>query len=170
MSLESGSWTSHSRGRGVEVKLSWSDLLIEQVDDDTLARSLAEWGGRVDDRGSLAFLNRFGSWFFYKPEGHVEMLDAFTGRVERVADTRHELIAKVNDPAWHREFLLSGLVYGLHRAGRVASGTQCYMIAPHPAHGGPNPRKGEEVDLQQVMVLELFACQNLAAQAVGPEP
>jgi hypothetical protein len=170
MSLESGSWTSHSRERGAEVRLTWPDLLIEQVDDDSFTRCLAEWSGRVDDRGTLAFLNRFGSWFFYKPEGHVEMLDAFTGQVERVADTKRDLIAKVNDPAWHRDYLLSALVYRLHCAGRVATGTQCYMIAPHPAHGGPNPRKGQDVDLQRVMVLDLFACQNLSAQAVGPEP
>jgi hypothetical protein len=148
------------------VKLSWEDLLIENVDDDSVTRCLAEWSGRVDARGALAFLNRFGSWFFHRPEGHVEMLDAFTGNVERVAHTRAELVAKVNDPAWHRQYLLSALVYRLHCAHRVAAGTQCYLIAPHPAHGGPNPQKGEDVDLQRVMVVDLFACQNLSAQAV----
>jgi hypothetical protein len=37
----------------------------------------------------------FGSWFLRRPEGHVEMLHVFTGRLPRLADSHDEFIREV---------------------------------------------------------------------------
>jgi hypothetical protein len=133
---------------------------------DDLKRWLLPWSSVLGGRVAPAFMSKFGTWFLRRPEGHVEMLDVFTGEVSRVADTYDGFVAEVNDPPWQEVYLLSELVFRLHQAGKVAGPGQCYALAPHPALGGPNPLAGDPVDTQFVMVVDIGVWQQLSAQAV----
>lgn len=114
----------------------------------------------------MAFLNKFGVWFLRRPDGTVDMLDVFTGDLERVADTYEALVANVNDPAWQEVYLLSKLVRELRAAGTIPGPGECYAIAPPAPFGGPNPMGGDDVGASQVMVMRMGTWQSICAQAV----
>jgi hypothetical protein len=145
-------------------RLTWPELLIQDISPDDYRRWLEPWSWLV--RGQLApeFLNQFGSWFFRRPEGHIEMLDVLTGTVEKIADSYEEFTGLVNQQSWQEVYLLSELVWELHQRGKIPVSKQCYALAPHPALGGPNPAKGESVDPRFVMVMEIGLWQSLCAQ------
>src|SRR5262249_3646534 len=143
-----------------------SDLLIEDITPDEFARWMGEWNDFVDGRVAPAFMSKFGTWFLRRPQGHVEMLDVFTGAVERMADSYEAFIAEVNQQWWQEVYLLSELVLQLHQASKVSGPGQCYALAPHPSLGGPNPMLGQPVDPQFVMVMEIGVWQSLCGQAV----
>jgi hypothetical protein len=149
------------------VRLTWADLLIEDISPADFERWLLPWsavlgGGRV----APAFMSKFGTWFLRRPEGHVEMLDVFTGAVVRVADTYDGFVAEVNDRSWQEVHLLSELVFRLHQEDKVAGPGQCYALAPHPALGGPNPLAGDPVDTRFVLVIDTGVWQHLCVQSV----
>lgn len=99
----------------------------------------------------------------------VEMLDVFTGRLDRVADTYEAFVREVNEPWWQEVYLLSELVYQLHQAGKVPGPGQCYAL-PHPALGGPNPANGEVLDPRFVLVVDVEVWQAICARSVGLGP
>src|SRR2546430_7672638 len=138
------------------LKLTWADLLIQDISPTDFREWIAPWAGALD--GGLlapAFMSKFGTWFLRRPEGHVEMLDVFTGGVERIADSYEAFVAEVNQQWWQEVYLLSELVFRLHEAGKVPGPSQCYALAPHPALGGPNPMADQPVDPRFVMVMEI---------------
>jgi hypothetical protein len=145
-------------------RLTWSDLLIQDISPDDCRRWLEPWSWLIEGHFAPEFLNKFGSWFLRRPEGHVEMLDVFTGRVEKVADSNEEFVGLVNEGWWQEVYLLSELVYELHQRGIIPGPGQCYALAPHPAVGGPNPANGEKVDARFVMVMDIPAWQSLCSQ------
>ncbi len=148
------------------MQLSWADLLTDNIPPDDFARWLQPWSDRVGGNAALAFMTKFGTWFLRRPEGHVEMLDVFTGELERIADTYELFMADVNDRVWQEIYLLSQLVYQLHQAGQVAGPGQCYALAPHPALGGPNPLAGDLVDTRFIQVMDANLWQRLCVQFV----
>jgi hypothetical protein len=117
------------------VRLTWADLLIEEIAPDDFGRWMGEWAGFIGGRVAPAFMSKFGTWFLRRPEGHVEMLDVFSGGVERMGDSYEAFVAEVNEPWWQEVYLLSELVFRLHEAGKVPGPGQCYALAPHPALG-----------------------------------
>jgi hypothetical protein len=149
--------------------LTWADLLIEDITPEQFQQWLGNWTGFISGVVAPAFMSKFGTWFLRRPEGQVEMLDVFTGNVERVANTYEEFIAEVNEQWWQEVYLLSELVYKLHQEGKVPGPGQCYALAPHPALGGPNPMLGQAVDPQFVLVMDIDLWQRLCAQAVRGE-
>ncbi|MBO0700247.1 MAG: hypothetical protein J2P46_17740 [Zavarzinella sp.] len=151
------------------MRLTWSDLLIEGISPADFQRWLLPWSSVVRGRVAPAFMSKFGTWFLRRPEGHVEMLDVFTGKVSRVANTYEGFVAEVNDRSWQEVYLLSELVFRLHQEGKVAGPGECYALAPHPALGGPNPLAGEAVDTRFVLVMDIGVWQHLCAQSIfGP--
>ena len=54
-----------------------------------------------------------------RPEGHVEMLDVFTGTVDRIADNYDDFVAEVNQRWWQEVYLLSELALRLHEANKI---------------------------------------------------
>ena len=82
------------------MKLTWNDLLIEDITPEEGAQWLGNWSGLFTDRVAPAFMNKFGTWFLRRPNGTVDMLDVFSGDIERVAESNEDLVAKTNDPAW----------------------------------------------------------------------
>ncbi len=148
------------------MKLTWSDLLIEDLSPDDCANWLAGWTRLHSGRVALAFMNKFGSWFLRTPEGPVLGIDVLSGTVERVAPSYDALIALVNQREWQERYLLSELVFQLHEAGKIPAAGECYAIAPHPALGGPNPMMGERVDPANVMVMSIRVWQSLCVQCL----
>lgn len=148
------------------LKLTWADLLIEDLDPADCERWLGFWGAAVSGPLAPEFLNEFGSWFLRRPDGSVEKLDVFTGTVEKVAGDREEFVRLVNEPAWQEVHLLSKIVLDLHRRGKVPGPGQCYALAPHPARGGPDPARGDAIDPRFVFVMEIEAWQSICAQSV----
>lgn len=152
------------------VRLTWADLLIDDIAADDFRRWLLPWSPAIGGRIAPAFMSKFGTWFLRRFEGHVDMLDVFSGEVVRMADTYEEFVAEVNERRWQEAYLLSELVFQLHKVGKVAGPGQCYALAPHPALGGPNPLRGEPVDPRFVQVMDIRVWQHLCVQAVlGPE-
>jgi hypothetical protein len=127
---------------------------------------MAEWRGVLEGPAVVAFLNTFGVWFLKRADGTVDMLDVFTGDVERVADSDEAFQASVNDPAWQEVYLLSKLVLELHQLGAIPGPGECYAVAPPAPFGGPNPMGGDDVSPSQVMVMRMAAWQATCAQAV----
>jgi hypothetical protein len=149
------------------VQLTWDDLLIESVTAQEFERWLSPWTGVVGGRVGLAFLSKFGTFFLRRPEGHVEMLDVFSGTIERVSETYDAFITEVNERWWQEAFLLSELVFQLHENGKVPGRGECYALAPHPALGGPNPFNGDKVDPRFVMLMDVYVWQSICVQAVA---
>ena len=148
-------------------RLTWSDLIIEDISLEEFQSWIAPWSAVVVGRVAPAFLSRFGFWFLRRPEGQVELLDVFTGELSKLADTYEEFIREVNQQWWQEVYLLSELVDRLHGEGKVPGSRQCYALMPHPRLGGPNPANGEAVDSRYVMVMDVGVWQSLCAQIVG---
>jgi len=148
------------------LKLTWNDLLVENVADADFEEWIAGWRGIVTGRVAVAFLNKFGVWFLRRPAGPVDMLDIFSGKIERVAESHEALVAAVNEQAWQEVYLLSKLVYQLHQAGKVPGPGECYGVAPPAPFGGRNPMVGDELNPRFVMVMQMSVWQSICAQSV----
>jgi len=149
------------------MALTWNDLIIEQVTPEQFQRWIEPWTGIVTGRVALAFLSKFGTWFLRRPEGHVEMLDVFTGTIQRIADRYEDFTTEVNQQWWQEVYLSSELVLRLHDTNKIPGPGQCYALAPHPALGGPNPLNGEAVDPHFVMLMDVYLWQTVCHQAVS---
>jgi hypothetical protein len=149
------------------AKLTWDDLLVQGFTAEESGAWLSPWASVVSGRVAPEFLSRFGFWFLRRPEGHVDMLDVFSGTLERCAATNEEFVQLVNEPWWQEAYLLSDLVAELHDVGKVPGPRQCYSLAPHPALGGPNPLLGDSIDAKFVMVMDMVVWQSLCAQSLG---
>ena len=148
------------------LRLTWADLLIEGITPDQFRDWLAPWANVVTGTVGPALASKFGFLFLRRPEGHVEMLDVFTGQLEPVADSFEEFMRAVNEQWWQEVYLLSEFVFQLHAAGIVPGLGQCYAI-PHPGIGGPNPANGEAIDPRFVQVMDMAVWQSMCAQFVG---
>ncbi len=151
-------------------RLTWADLLIEDIAPEQFKVWIAPWAGVVSGTVAPAFLSKFGYWFLRRPAGAVEMLDVFTGQLQEVADSYEAFVREVNEQWWQEVYLLSELVLQLHEAGKVPGPGQCYALAPHPALGGPNPANGEAIDPRFVQVMDVGVWQSLCAQFLGVAP
>jgi hypothetical protein len=147
-------------------RLTWADLLIQDLNPEESHYWLEPWSWLVSGPLAPEFLNKFGSWFFRRPEGHVEMLDVLNGTVEKVADSYDEFMGLVNQQWWQEVYLLSELVFRLHGEEKIPGPGQCYALAPHPAIGGPNPTNNDPIDLRFVTITDIAVWQGLCAQFV----
>jgi hypothetical protein len=145
--------------------LSRSDLLIELDPVPDRERWLEPWSWLLHGRFAARHQNRFGCWFLERPEGGIEMLDVFFGLVDEVAPSFADFVAKMDDPGWREVYLLSDFVARLHEAGKVARGTQVYILAPPPAVNGPDPWGREPLSTAAAMVVDNLVLQSLYSQA-----
>src|SRR5579864_2816567 len=115
------------------MRLTWDDLIIEKITPQQFQRWIEPWAGSISGLVAPAFLSKFGTWFLRRSEGPVEMLDVFTGTVDRMAESYEGFLAEVNQPRWQEIYLLSELVLRLHEAEKVPGPDECYALVPHPA-------------------------------------
>jgi hypothetical protein len=67
-------------------KLTWGDLVIQDISPEQFRDWLIPWIGVVTGSGSAGIHEQFGLWFLRRPEGHVEILDVISGEVSRICD------------------------------------------------------------------------------------
>lgn len=146
------------------MKLTWNDLLIQDLDEQEVSALLSPWSFMLQGRVAPIFLNKFGSWFLRRPSGQVDVLDVLAGGVEEVADSYESFVGCVNDVSWQEDFLLSRTVLDLHGAGKVPGPRECYAIAPHPALGGG---PAGSIHVARVMVMSLNVWQSICRQTFG---
>ena len=109
-------------------------------------------------------MSKFGFWFLHRPEGHIEMLDVYTGQLQRIADTYDGFWSEVNQQWWQETYLFSELVFQLHQSGKIPGPGQCYALAPHPALGGPTPSAADAIDPKFVTVTDVVVWQSICAR------
>jgi hypothetical protein len=143
--------------------LTGPDLLIA-LDRVPHAEWLEPWSWLVGGRRAARCMSRFGCWFLEHPSGQVEMLDVFYGQVERVASSFGEFESLASDASWQEVYLLSRFVSELHESGQVASGTDCYVFAPPPLAGGPDPWAQAALSTRAVMVVDVAVAQGIYSQ------
>jgi hypothetical protein len=134
-------------------------LLIDAAVHPQIADWFIAWEGLLPralagETRSVLFSSRFGTLFYARPDGTCHMLDVFFGEVQEIAPDAGTLGQFLSEPSWLETYLLAASVRALAAAGVVASGTECYAIAPHPAVGGPDPWAEPVLSPASIMVLE----------------
>jgi len=137
--------------------LSWPDLIIEAVPEETATRSLKEWNFLLDGTFAVIGMSRFGDWFLRRPDESIEELSVIEGTLTKIADTPDEFAALMNTPLWQEEHLLSWMIPKLYEQNIFAGPDQCYGFAPHPALYG-------RIDSDRVVVLSIPVWQTICAQ------
>lgn|GEM_PF-2182484 len=140
------------------IKLTWSDLIIEDADWGELAGFLREWNWLLSGDVAPVFLSMFGDWLLRRRDDSVQKLDVLEGTLTTVADSYGEFRERVNTPEWQEEHLLSRLVYDLHGRGLVPAKGQCYSVAPHPVFGG-------RLEPEFIQVVDIPVWQSLCVQS-----
>jgi len=125
-----------------EPILTHDDLVIESDASSDYSAWLAPWRGLISQPRTPLLLNRFGCWFFQRPDGSVEMLDVFFGSTEAVDTHAGSVSVLHGDPS---SAVLSPFTVSArpktNNAGLIASSVvSCYAICrSHPLAGGPDP-------------------------------
>jgi len=144
------------------IKLTWDDLLIQNISPEEASQWMAEWPPLVTGPFHPMFMSRFGDWFLRRPDGTTELLDVLEGTLTKIAETPDEFGEMVNDIPWQEERLLSPLVYQLHEEGKIPADRQCYGFAPHPALSG-------QIDREQAMIFDVIVWQSICSQTLFPK-
>ena len=141
----------------MSLKLTWDDLLIQNIPEAEARTWLGYWSNKVTGRVAPVFLSKFGDWFLRRPDGSTDELSVIEGTYKTVASTPEEFGSLVNLQEWQEEHLLSFQVLQLHERGVVPSNGQCYAFAPHPIFTG-------RVDVSQVILMDIGVWQHICAQ------
>ena len=143
------------------IKLTWEDLILDEVTADEAAAWLPQWNWLVSGQVYPVLLSRFGNWFLRRPDGSTDLLDVHDGVTERVAASPEAFDAAVNTPQWQEQYLYCALVLRYRREGVVARGRDVIAFAPHPA-------LVESIEHCKVMVMHVAAWQAICAQTLRP--
>jgi hypothetical protein len=143
----------------MSLKLTWADLIIEDIEREYALNCLREWAWLVSGQFAPVFLSKFGDWYLRRPDGTTHKLDVLSGTFTVIADSPEEFRARVNTQEWQEEHLLSRLVYELHQHGKVPGPGQCFAVAPHPIFGG-------RLEPSFVMILDINVWQSLCRQSL----
>jgi len=138
-------------------KLTWDDLLIQDIAASDAHEWLGYWSGTVRAKVAPVFISKFGDWFLRRPDGGTDELSVIEGTYASVASTPEEFSLLVNTSAWQEEHLLSFQVAQLHERGIIPPRGQCYGFAPHPAFLG-------RIDIDRVMLMDIRVWQHICAQ------
>jgi hypothetical protein len=142
-----------------ELKLTWDDLIVENVTPTEAANWLADWEWFLDGQIAPIFLSRFGNWFYHRPDGSVEHFDVLEARVERIADDFPQFQRLVNTREWQEQYLYSALVLKYRREGIVARDRDAIAFTPHPA-------QVESLDTCKVIVMTMNVLQSIYGQTM----
>jgi hypothetical protein len=142
------------------IKLTWGDLIVDQVTPEESASWLVDWQWLGLGRIAPIFLSRFGNWFFHRPDGSVHMLEVTEAAVEQVAPDFASFQAAVNRREWQEQFFYSALVLKYRRQGIVALERQAIGLAPHPV-------LVDSIDKCKAMVLDMVIWQSICGQTMS---
>ncbi len=97
---------------------------------------LSEWTWLVPNRFTVWLMNRFGDLFLVFEDGSVQMLDVGAGTLKRLADSRDDFCAKVDENDNVSDWFLIPIVDKLVAAGITLPEGRCYGYKRLPALGG----------------------------------
>ena len=138
-------------------KLTWDDLLIQDIAASDALEWLGYWSGMVGGKVAPVFMSKFGDWFLRRPDGGTDELSVIEGTYASVASTPEEFSSLVNTQAWQEKHLLSFQVAQLHERGIIPQRGQCYAFAPHPVFLG-------RIDIDRVILMDIRVWQHICAQ------
>jgi Domain of unknown function (DUF1851) len=143
----------------MQIKLTWNDLLIQNISESDAQAWFSCWSGKVPSRVAPVFMSKFGDWFLRLPDGRTDELSVIEGTYETIASTPDEFVRLVNLEEWQKKHLMSLLVLQLHERGMIPKQGQCYAFAPHPVLTG-------QIELGHAMLMDVGVWQNICAQTV----
>src|SRR6266576_5184488 len=108
------------------LKLTWDDLLIQNITPEEAERWLGDWRFMVAGRVAPVSMSRFGDWLLRRPDGSTDELSVIEGTLTSVARTTEEFTAHISAQEWQEHHLLSYQVYQLHERGIIPGPRQCY--------------------------------------------
>lgn len=111
------------------------DYLIEQ-DGIDWPEILSGWAWRLPAEFTLWLVNRFADLFLVVSDGSVHMLDVGAGTLTRLADSRYDFCARIDEGNNANEWLAMPLVDKLVAAGMTLQPGQCYGFKTPPVLGG----------------------------------
>lgn len=143
-------------------KLTWDDLLIQNLDETDVRQWLGYWSGWLTGEVQFVAMSKFGDWFLRRRDGSTDELSVIEGTYATVAESPDEFTQAINSPHWQEEHLLSLQVQALHERGIVPAAGQCYGFAPHPVWTG-------KLELDHAMLLPIGVWQSICAQTLNRE-
>ena len=111
------------------------DYLIDHSGFDWAAL-LDEWRWLLPPKFTVWLLTRTGDLFIKLPDGSIHMLDVGAGKLRRVADSRDDACAKIDEPGVAEEWLMIPVVDQLVASGCTLGSEQCYSYKMLPVLGG----------------------------------
>jgi hypothetical protein len=144
----------------MSIKLTWDDLLIQNISEADAQAWLANWTGIIEGEVYPVFMSKFGDWFLRRRDGSTDELSVIEGTCSKIAQTPEEFDALVNQPEWQEVHLLSLQVFQLHERGVIPGPGQCYAFAPHPILTG-------QINIDQAMVMDIGVWQSICSQHLG---
>ena len=115
--------------------MSARDYLIDHRGYDW-GSLLSDWAWLLPKSFTLWLMNRFGDLFIVLDDGTVHMLDVEGGTFRKVAESREDFGAKIDDPEIAYNWLMIPLVDELVQHGVRLRKGQCYAYKQLPILGG----------------------------------
>ena len=112
-----------------------NDYVIKQEANDWRVL-LAGWKDFLPPSYTLWFVNRLGDLFIVLDEGPVHLLNVGAATFTRVADTREQFGALLDQPSNATAWLATQLIDQCVAAGKVLTDNQCYGYKTAPLLGG----------------------------------
>jgi hypothetical protein len=117
------------------MAFSINDYLIDRAGIDW-PDVLSGWSWLLPSQFNLWLVNRFADLFMVLCDGSVHMLDVGIGTLTRIADSRDDFGAKIDEGDNANEWLMIPLVNELVAAGISLQPGQCYGFKFPPVLGG----------------------------------
>ena len=117
------------------MAISVADYLIDQRGIEW-SKVLASWSWLLPPKFTLRLVNRFADLFLVLPDGTVHMLDVGAGTLTKLADSRDDFGAKIDEDDNANQWLMIPLVDKMVAAGAVLQPGQCYGFKTPPVLGG----------------------------------
>lgn len=115
--------------------MSIHDYIIDHQGFDW-TKLLENWHWLLPERFVIWIMNRFGDLFLVQDDGTVLHLDIGVGTLTKVAESRDEFTARIDEPDNAAEWLMIPLVERLVAADMVLTDGQCYGFRLPPVLGG----------------------------------
>lgn len=131
-------------------------LFFIQPSSEDVERALESWAW-LPIRGKTPIaVSAFGDVFFEDDEG-CWFLDSLDGKLDRICDTRAELVGMLSSEEGENQFLLAGFVEMAQMNGMAPREGECYDFKVNPILGGP-------MEFENVTTMNFVVALNLAGQ------
>jgi hypothetical protein len=124
-----------ARVQEIPVPISVTDYLIDPATIDW-QKALSTWSWLLPPTFTVWLVNRFADLFLILPDGTVHMLDIGAGTLTRLADSREDFRAKIDEDDNANQWLMIPLMDQMVAVGMTLQPGQCYGFKIPPVMGG----------------------------------